>query len=362
MKAILLVGGFGTRLRPLTLLRPKPLVEFANKTVLEYQVEALVAAGVTEVVLAIGFQKEILVGFAERLRDRHKIKVTLSVEDQPLGVAGPVKLAEAHLTAANPSGLFFLCNSDVICEFPFARMVETLKDRQALGVMCVAQVADPSKYGVVSSDSEDRILSFHEKPKSFVGDCVNAGVYLFKTEVLARLSLSPVTDMVHFLQPLVQERRFFSLKLNHFWMDIGQPADFLKGSELFLEHLRRTKPHLLATGEGILGNVLVHPSAKVHPDSLLGPDVCVGENCVVAAGARLQTVCLFADSSVGRSSYLRQTIVSWRSQVGAWTRIEGLTVIAEDCSVADELLLVEAMVFPQKAVTESSREPGLLLL
>ena len=133
-------------------------------------------------------------------------------------------------------------------------------------------------------------------------------------------------------------------------------------SRLFLEHLRRTKPHLLATGEGILGNVLVHPSAKVHPDSLLGPDVCVGENCVVAAGARLQTVCLFADSSVGRSSYLRQTIVSWRSQVGAWTRIEGLTVIAEDCSVADELLLVEAMVFPQKAVTESSREPGLLLL
>lgn len=362
MKAIVLVGGFGTRLRPLTMLHPKPLIEFANKTVLEYQVSALVAAGVTEIILAISFQKEILIEFAERLRVQYKIKVTLSVEAEPLGVAGPVKLAEPLLTAANPSELFFLCNSDVICEFPFKGMVDVIEEKQALGVMSVTQVADPSKYGVVATDGEGRILSFHEKPKTFVGDCVNAGIYLFRTEVLARLSLAPVTDMVFFLQTLAEESRFFTFKLTQFWMDIGQPADYLKGIELFLQYLRRTSPHLLATGEGISGNVLVHPTAKVHPDSLIGPNVCIGENCIVEAGARLKSTCLFSGSSVGKSSYLSETIVSWRSKIGAWTRIQGLSVIAEDSKVADDLVLIKAVVFQQKSITESSTVPGLILL
>ncbi len=362
MKAVVLVGGFGTRLRPLTMLRPKPLVEFANKTVLELQVEALVAAGVTEVVLAIGFQKEILLDFAERLQARLKVRITMSVEDAPLGVAGPIKLAEPLLTTGNPSELFFLCNSDVMCEFPFEEMTRSILEKNAAGVMCVAQVADPSKYGVVSTDAAGRILSFHEKPKTFVGDCVNAGVYLFRTEVLARLSLSPVSDMVQFLQSLVDDRRFFALKLNHYWMDIGQPRDFLKGTELYLDYLRKTSPHLLATGAGVVGNVLVHPTARVHADSLIGPNVCIGENCIVEAGARLQTSCLFSDSRVGKSSYLSQTIVSWRSKIGAWTRIEGLSIIAEDCTVADELLLTEVTVFQQKTITQSSSKPGLILL
>ncbi len=362
MKAIVLVGGFGTRLRPLTMLRPKPLVEFANSTVLELQVQALAEVGVTEVVLAIGFQKESLVEFAERLKARFQIKITLSVEDAPLGVAGPMKLAEHILTAANPSGLFFLCNSDVVTEFPFRDMVGLVQAKQALGVMCVARVPDPSKYGVVSSDEEGRILSFHEKPKTFVGDCINAGVYLFKTEVLARLSLTPPTDMVHFLQALVEDRQLFAFKLQHFWMDIGQPADYLKGTELYLDHLRKTAPNSLAAGEGILGNVLVHPTATVHPDSLIGPNVCIGAHCTVAAGARLQDCCLFSESAVGKSSYLSRTIVSWRSKIGAWTRIEGLSVVAEDCTVADELMLSRVMIFQQKSVTQSSIEPGLILL
>jgi mannose-1-phosphate guanylyltransferase len=344
------------------MVQPKPLVEFANKTVLEFQIEALVAAGVTEVILAIGFQKEILFDFAERLKASHKIKITMSVEDSPLGVAGPMKLAEQVLTSDNPSELFFLCNSDVMCEFPFERMIQLIKSKGSAGVMCVAQVAEPSKYGVVASDAEDRIVSFHEKPKSFIGDCVNAGVYLFQTKVLARLSFSPLTDMVQFLEALVRDRELFSLRLTEYWMDIGQPADYLKGTELYLEYLRKTSPQLLAAGEGVIGNVLVHPTAIVHADSVIGPNVCIGAHCTVEQGVRLRNTCLFSGSRIGKSSYLSEAIISWKSKVGAWTRIEGLTVIAEDCTVADELMLSKAMIFQRNSITQSTSRPGLTIL
>lgn len=117
--------GFGTRLRPLTLTLPKPLVPFANKPMILHQIEALVAAGVTNIILAVNYRPEIMVAHMKDYETKYNVKITFSVESEPLGTAGPLALAK-QLLSENPEEPFFVLNSDIICDFPFSDMVYLL--------------------------------------------------------------------------------------------------------------------------------------------------------------------------------------------------------------------------------------------
>lgn len=128
MKALILVGGFGTRLRPMTLTVPKPLMDFGNKPILCHQIEALAGAGVTEIILAVGYQPDEMMASIAAYEAKYGIKITISIEDTPMGTAGPLKLAEAKIRENNESGLFFVFNSDVICEYPLQQLVEFHKN------------------------------------------------------------------------------------------------------------------------------------------------------------------------------------------------------------------------------------------
>merc|ERR1711913_2421 len=150
MKALILVGGYGTRLRPLTLSRPKPLVEFANKPILLHQIEALVQCGVNHVVLAVSYQADQLEQEMQVEAARLGIAITFSHEKEPLGTAGPLALARDVL--AKDDEPFFVLNSDVICDFPLKEMVEFHKQHGREGTIVVTKVEEPSKYGVVVYD------------------------------------------------------------------------------------------------------------------------------------------------------------------------------------------------------------------
>ena len=154
MKALILVGGYGTRLRPLTLTVPKPLVDFCDKPILCHQIEALANAGVTEVVLAIAYRPEVMKEALAKMEEDYKVKITISVEDEPLGTAGPIRLAKDILTTDNSSGMFFVFNSDVICDYPLTHMIDFHKGHGKEGTIMVTKVQDPSKYGVIV-DNED---------------------------------------------------------------------------------------------------------------------------------------------------------------------------------------------------------------
>lgn len=363
MKAFILVGGFGTRLRPLTMFKPKSVVDFVNKPILEYQIEALSKVGVKEVVLGMGFQKESLLAFTEQLEKKYNVKIVCSIEDKPLGVAAPMKLAEKYLVTDNPEGLFFLVNSDVITDFKFDEMKKVQKEKDCLGVMCVTKVKDPSRYGVVAFDEQTNMIkSFHEKPKVFIGDCINAGIYLFQTKLLDRLSLSPPTSMVTFLEDLVKEKQFFTYVLPEYWMDIGVPVDFLEGQKLHMAFMRKQNDAALAKGENIIGNVVIHPTATVDPSAVLGPDVVIGEKCVIKAGARIKNSSIFAGATVDKSAVIDTSIVSWQSTVGAWARLDSLTVIAEECQIAPEVYLQGALVLPNKSVPHSIHKKGTVVM
>lgn len=237
MRALILVGGYGTRLRPLTLSRPKPLVEFANKPMLVHQMEALVEAGVTDIVLAVSYRAEQMEQELSEQAKRLGVKLIFSHETEPLGTAGPLALAKDILCASDDP--FFVLNSDIICEFPFKTLAAFHQNHGHEGTIVVTKVEEPSKYGVVVYGDQGRINSFIEKPQEFVSNKINAGIYILNPSVLKRIQLKPTSIEKEVFPEMAKEAELYAFELEGFWMDVGQPKDFLKGlpTQLYFKSL-----------------------------------------------------------------------------------------------------------------------------
>lgn len=363
MKALILVGGFGTRLRPLTLSCPKPLVDFCNKPMIVHQIEALKKVGVSEVVLAINYQPKVMLGFIEEYEKKLGVKIVCSREESPMGTAGPLALARDILDDGSGDP-FFVLNSDVICEYPLQKALDFFKSRGegAEGTILVTKVEDPSKYGVVVFDEgTKKVDRFVEKPKVFVGDKINAGIYLLSPKILDRIELKPTSIEREVFPHVAEEGKLFSMVLPGYWMDIGQPKDYLSGLKLHLASLGQQGGGELYKGEGVVGNVLVHPTAKIGKGCVIGPDVSIGEGCVVGDGARISNTTVFRGAQVKDHAFVTGSIVGWDSITGKWSRVENMSVLGEDVVVKDELHLNGAVVLPHKEIKASVGSPQIIL-
>ncbi|KAK6145402.1 hypothetical protein DH2020_022222 [Rehmannia glutinosa] len=298
MKALILVGGFGTRLRPLTLSVPKPLVDFANKPMILHQIEALKAIGVTEVVLAINYQPEVMLNFLKDFEAKLEIKITCSQETEPLGTAGPLALARDKLI--DDSGEpFFVLNSDVISEYPLKEMIEFHKSHGGEASIMVTKVDEPSKYGVVVMDESTRqVESFVEKPKLFVGNKINAGIYLLNPSVLDRIELRPTS---------------------------------------------------------------IEKECENRDGCLIGPDVAIGPGCVVESGVRLSRCTVMRGVRIKKHACISSSIIGWHSTVGQWARVENMTILGEDVHVGDEVYSNGGVVLPHKEIKSSILKPEIVM-
>ncbi|KAK1799691.1 hypothetical protein P4O66_006233 [Electrophorus voltai] len=375
MKALILVGGYGTRLRPLTLSVPKPLVEFCNKPILLHQVEALVKAGVRHVILAVSYMSELLEREMRAQEQRLGIKISLSHEKEPLGTAGPLALARELLTDSEEP--FFVLNSDVICDFPFEDMLKFHKNHGKEGTIVVTKVEEPSKYGVVVYEAETgRIHRFVEKPQVFVSNKINAGMYIFCPSMLRRIQLRPTSIEKEIFPVMAEEGHLYAMELQGFWMDIGQPKDFLTGMCMYLQSLRQHAPERLRTGPGFLGNVLVDPTAVIGENCTIGPNVTIGAGVVLEDGVRIKRCTVLRGAHVRSHAWLESSIVGWRCSVGQWelealrahwaiplsqVRMENVTVLGEDVIVNDELYINGANVLPHKSISDSVPEPRIIM-
>ncbi|XP_078158484.1 putative mannose-1-phosphate guanylyltransferase 1 [Carex rostrata] len=361
MKALILVGGFGTRLRPLTLSMPKPLVDFANKPMILHQIEALKNVGVTEVVLAINYRPEVMLNFLKDFEHQLGIKITCSQETEPLGTAGPLALARDVL--ADGSGEpFFVLNSDVISEYPFSQLIQFHKSHGGEATIMVTKVDEPSKYGVVVMEEETgKVERFVEKPKMFVGNKINAGIYLINPSVLDRIELKPTSIEKEIFPKIATDQKLFAMVLPGFWMDIGQPRDYITGLTLYLDSLRKNSPSKLSKGVNIVGNVLVHESAVIGEGCLIGPDVAVGPGCVVEPGVRLARCTLMRGVRIKKHACITSSIIGWHSTVGQWARIENMTILGEDVHVGDEVYSNGGVVLPHKEIKSSILKPEIVM-
>lgn len=206
--------------------------------------------------------------YMKEVEEKYNIKVSYSIEDTPMGTAGPLKLAEEALRKDNHEGLFFVFNSDVTCDFPLQKLIDFHKAHGKEGTIMLTQVQDPSKYGVVLHDDKGLIQDFIEKPQKWVGDKINAGLYIFNTSIIDRIEMKPTSIERVIFPKMASEQELYALTLEGFWMDIGQPKDYLLGQRLFLNYLA-THPQeqdhpdrtLQKSSSRFQGNVLVHESA-----------------------------------------------------------------------------------------------------
>ncbi|XP_057971021.1 mannose-1-phosphate guanylyltransferase 1-like [Malania oleifera] len=361
MKALILVGGFGTRLRPLTLTVPKPLVEFANKPMILHQIEALKAIGVTEVVLAINYQPEVMLNFLKEFEKRLGIKITCSQEIEPLGTAGPLALARDKLID-DSNEPFFVLNSDVISDYPLKEMIEFHKSHGGEASIMVTKVDEPSKYGVVvMEETTGKVNKFVEKPKIFVGNKINAGIYLLNPSVLDRIELKPTSIEKEVFPKIAAECKLYAMVLPGFWMDIGQPKDYIKGLQLYLGSLSKKTPSKLATGSNIIGNVLVDDSAAIGDGCLIGPDVAIGPGCVVESGVRLSHCTVMSGVRIKKHACISSSIIGWHSTIGRWARIENMTILGEDVHVGDEVYSNGGVILPHKEIKSSILKPEIVM-
>jgi mannose-1-phosphate guanylyltransferase len=321
-----------------------------------HQIESLAAAGVTDIVLAVNYRPDVMTKALETYEKTYKVKITFSVESEPLGTAGPLKLAEKVLGKDDKP--FFVLNSDVICEYPFEQLARFHASHGEEGTIVVTKVEEPSKYGVIvhKVDHPSRIDRFVEKPVEYVGNRINAGIYILNPSVLKRIELRPTSIEQETFPAMVKDGQLHSFDLDGFWMDVGQPKDFLSGTCLYLSSLtKRGSKELTPVSEPYVygGNVLIDPSAKIGKNCRIGPTVTIGPKVVIGDGVRLQRCVLLENSRVKDHAWIKSSIVGWNSTIGRWARLENVSVLGDDVTIGDEVYVNGGSILPHKSIKQN---------
>ncbi len=300
MQALVLVGGKGTRLQPLTTEIPKPILTLVDRPFLSYMIEWLASHGVDEVVFACGFLPDQL---QEVLGDGSESGPSLRylVEPEPLGTAGAIKFAAPYLEER-----FFALNGDVLTDLDLTELWNSHEKRNARLSLGLYPVDDPSNYGLVDLDADGSVLDFHEKPDpdhSGPG-MISAGTYVIEREVLEMVPEDRNVSIEREVFPRLVDDGLFGLRLDGYWMDIGTPDRYLEASWDIIEG--RVDTAAPANRDG----VYVSPSAEVADGARIGPRAVIGDGCAVAAGARISDSVLLDGCRIGEDAVVTESIFS----------------------------------------------------
>jgi len=314
MRAVVLVGGFGTRLRPLTLTRPKQMLPILDRPMIEHVLGHLADHGVAEAVLALGYRPD---AFIDAYPDGRCAGVTLryAVEPEPLDTAGAVRFAAHHVGLDER---FLVVNGDVLTDLDLSALVAFHEEHGAEGTVALHKVADPSAFGVVPTDAHGRVEAFVEKPPRDEAptDLINAGTYVLETSVLDRIAGDRKVSIEREVFPaMVADATLYAMAGDTYWIDAGTPTQYLAAQLDLVDGLRG--PPL----SGVAPSASVAPSADVRR-SIVGPET------VVAAGAVVFESVVLGGARVADGSHLERSLVGFDAVIG-----EGADLI--DCVVGD---------------------------
>jgi mannose-1-phosphate guanylyltransferase len=320
MQAIVLVGGEGTRLRPLTERVPKPALTLVDRPFLAYMIEWLAGHGVSEVVLACGFLPDVLREALAGEEERAGVKIRYVVEPEPLGTGGAIRFAADQL-GDELEERFFALNGDVLTDLDVAALQRSHEQRSAVATIALHAVEDAAAYGLVRSGAEGEVLAFLEKTGERAPGEINAGMYLLERSVLDLIPAGEKVSIERDVFPRLVGEGLHGLLLDGYWMDIGTPERYLQATWDILEGRVVTRVEPEEPG------VLVDPSADVA-GAKVGPRAVVGPDCRVEAGAEIVDSVLLAGCTVGEGARVVKSILAPRAEVGPGGLLEG-AVVAE---------------------------------
>ena len=351
MKAVILIGGEGTRLRPLTCNTPKAMVPILNRPFLEHLLGYLKRHAITDAILAVGYLPDSI---KSCLGDGTEfgVRLTYLVKESPLGTAGAVKNAESLL-----DGPFVVFNGDILTEIDLTTMTQRHQEVKPKVSIALTPVDDPTIYGVVETDAKHMVQRFVEKPSwdKVTTNMINAGIYILEPEVLAQIPTSGPCMFENYLFPRLLEmgEPILSYSSEAYWIDIGTPEKYLRANyDLLLRWAERSVPN-----EG---------RRQIHPGALLEEPVLIGEGCVISYGAKIKGLSvlgarcevgkgvvvdgavLWHDSIIEEEAILRNCVVCSHTRLGQGSHVLDNCVVGDSVNVDPGTTLVEGtQVWPR---------------
>jgi mannose-1-phosphate guanylyltransferase len=316
VQAIVLVGGEGTRLRPLTETVPKPALTLVDRPFLAYMIEWLAGHGVDEVVLACGFLPDVLRKALSGEEERAGVSIRYVVEPDRRGTAGAIRFAADEL-GDGLDDRFLALNGDVLTDLDLTALLRTHAGAGAKATIALHPVEDSSAYGLVRADSDGAVLEFTEKTGEAVPGEINAGMYVLERSVLDLIPPGEEVSIERDVFPRLVGAGLHGLRLDGYWMDIGTPERYLEASWDILEGRVETRVQPTAPG------MLVGAGAEVADRATIGPRVVLGEGCRVEPGAAVRDSVLLEGCVVGEGASVSGSILSSGVEVAADANLEG---------------------------------------
>ncbi len=347
MTAVILAGGKGTRLRPLTLNTPKPIVPILTRPFLSLQIELLKRTGIDEIVLSLSYQPrriEELFGDGKQLG----VKIHYTMEPDPLGTAGAVKNAEPLLE--NQQVIVF--NGDVLSDIDLGEVLDFHQSTGAKATIVLTPVENPSAYGLVEVEEDGRVRRFLEKPSydEITCDTINAGIYILERETLDHIPEGRHYSFERGFFPalLREEIPFYAYVHRGYWIDIGTPEKYLNVHRDILEGLLQlegfstnaggTFVHPEATverGARVSGPAFIGSGATIKTGARIEPHAVIGDNCRIEEGASVGDSVLWANVRVGADARVRGALIGKNAHVGRNSVLEGRIVLGDKSVLTD---------------------------
>lgn len=349
--AVILVGGKGTRLRPLTVSTPKPMLPTAGVPFLSHLLARIKAAGIKHVVLGTSFKAEVFEEYFGNGEDLG-LEIEYVVEDKPLGTGGGIRNVYEKLRADT----VMVFNGDVLGGTDLGGILDAHHEKQADLTMHLVRVPDPRAFGCVPTDAEGRVSAFLEKTEDPPTDQINAGCYVFRRELIESIPADRVVSVERETFPKLLEEgcRVFGYVDNAYWRDMGTPADFVRGSS---DLVRGIAPSPLL--EGRTGESLIDESAGVKDGALLLGGTVIGRGTEIGAGCRLDDTVVFDGVTIEPGAVIEDSIIAHGVRIGANARIKGCVIgegaqIGARCELLNGLRVWPGVEIPTAGIRFSS--------
>ncbi len=323
MKAVIMAGGEGTRLRPLTSLRPKPMVPVVNQPVMEHILGLVKHHGIDEVVATLAFMPQVIQDYFGS-GDEWGMRIDYAVEETPLGTAGSVKNAAALLPTDEP---FVVISGDAITDIDLTQLVAFHRESGGAVTIALKRVDDPLDFGIVITDPDGRIERFLEKPTwgQVFTDAINTGIYVIEPWVLDEIPDGVSYDFSADLFPRLMEagHSLYGLPVTGYWCDVGSRDSYYEVHRDILDG----RTMIFVPGINAREGLWVDQTATIHPDATLGDNVVIGANCTISKGAVVGDYTVLGDNCVVRDDARVSHSVVWDDTfIGANASVEGSVV------------------------------------
>jgi len=365
MKAVIMAGGFGTRIQPLTSSIPKPMIPLFNRPIMLHIVELLKKHDITDLVMLLYHQPFIIKNFFRDGVD-FGVKITYVTPLQDMGTAGAVKAAEKYLDER-----FLVISGDLLTDFNLKKIVDFHQDNKAMATITLTSVKDPLQFGVVITDKEKRITQFLEKPGwgEVISDTINTGIYVLEPEIFKYIPDGENFDFSQdlFPQMLANNDALFGYPAKGYWRDIGNTDSYREAYHDIFKgkvNLKIDEPKLdyvgkdlrvgadvnLESAAGLEGTVVIGDNSQLLGDVRI-KDSVIGRNCTIEAGVRLNRCVIWDNTYIKKGAKMTDSVICAKVRVGQGALLEEGVIVADETSIGDEAVIkADVKIWPRKMI------------